>query len=839
MRFYKTKSSNTLFKKLAAVAPPQKQWQILKNQSFKLTRGTSSLRKSFTQPFNYIFFFVYASLIGYIVSHGITQSTSVVPIINSTPLVYQFKNLRQLRKQKRTFQNNKWANYRFQKDLKTSTKNKYSIIPSQNSQLENFFRYFCSIPKKATAAQLVTLVGRERFFGNQLLSITYPPLHPRILRIYLKDKATVLQTDKQALNLGARSWQTKFIDKLFIETAIGRFAFLSIINLWALACFCIFIKQSAEGFFFTLIDDGDTNPIYDDPIKDFILPSNLILPEHNTKNFLSGIPTGVATNELKPLIEALSAASHKPFSKMLNKSSKMPTIPTGILFLGGFETGGSNFAQALAGEAKVPFIRIPATQFVLSNIHEGLLLMRVVFHFAKSMAPAILHIDDIEVFGGLRSSVDLASSVKKDSLFYAKYEKLKSDYSINPSPQSKKENFNQAFQSFKKHSDKPFKAFISNSLRICFRELTEDPTVSSNFPSTKQNLSNNSNQNLSDDDLTSLLNQLLIELDGIAPTSSSLITTATAKEISKIEPALLRPGRLSKHIELDSLYTLDREKLIQALLFKHKCTSSIPWYLFAAQLKNFDYLPLKQIVENAIYYSKIFSKTKTTIEFASLLFAKNRYFLSQDLLLDGLGKESIHEEKQKFIQNTIASFVKKRVETDFNEVSSFEATLSIIPALLQPKQNVNVKTPQTLIQVLNQPQNIFLANILEDLWSQQQNFNVSSQYILFLFSLSSLLVDIDGTRSDIQSVRYTEVLTRFKNIETRSLVPQFTTGKKLNLIDVFGNMQFINQWRQSSLLTKKELAQVSNSILSSRYLIIEYHAYLSFALCSHLNQVSK
>ena len=832
MHFYKTKSPNIFSKKIELLVPSQKFWQILQNQNSRLQTGTMGLRKGFAQPFNYLFLFVYTSLIGYTLSQGVTQSTSVIPFINSTPLVYQFKKLRYLRKQKRNFQHNKWTNYTFQKTLKNPAKNKYSIIPSQNSQLENFFRYSCGMPKKATTAQLVTLVGRERFFGNQLLSITYPPLHPRILRIYLKDKATVLQKDKRILNLKDRSWQIRFFDKFFIETIVGRFAFLAVINLWTLACLCIFIKQSAEGFFFTLIDDGDANPIYDDPIKDFILPSNLILPEDNTKNFLNGVPTGVATNELKPLIKALSDKKQHFFKKNLN----MPRIPTGILFLGGFETGGSNFAQALAGEAKVPFIRIPATQFLLTNIHEGLLLMRVIFHFAKSMSPAILHIDDIEVFCGLRSSVDLGSSAKKDSLFYAEYKKPRDASLSDSNRQIKKETFNQAFQSFKKHSHKPFKTFVSNSLQMCFKELTESSNVDLNLPGTKPDTRNQKNQNLSDDDLTSLLNQLLIELDGIAPTGSSLVTTATAKEIQKLEPALLRPGRLAKHIELDSLYTLDREKLIQALLFKHKCTSSIPWYLFATQLKNFEYLPLKQIVENAVYYSTIFSKTKTTIEFTSLIFAKNRYFLSQDLLLDEVGKEFIQEEKQKFVQDTIAGFVQQKIETDLNELSSFEATSSLIPALLHHKQNISEKYPQTLIQNLNRPQNILLASILEDIWSQQQQFNTSSQYILFLFSLSSFLVNFDLTKDTASSFKFTAALTKFGQVKNENLASQFTNNKKLNLIDVFGNMQFINQWNQTPLLTKDELTDLSIPILSSRYLMLEYHAYLSFALYSHLSK---
>ena len=129
-----------------------------------------------------------------------------------------------------------------------------------------------------------------------------------------------------------------------------------------------------------------------------------------------------------------------------------------------------------------------------------------------------------------------------------------------------------------------------------------------------------------------------------------------------------------------------------------------------------------------------------------------------------------------------------------------------------------------------------LASILEDIWSQQQQFNTSSQYILFLFSLSSFLVNFDLTKDTASSFKFTAALTKFGQVKNENLASQFTNNKKLNLIDVFGNMQFINQWNQTPLLTKDELTDLSIPILSSRYLMLEYHAYLSFALYSHLSK---
>ena len=63
---------------------------------------------------------------------------------------------------------------------------------------------------------------------------------------------------------------------------------------------------------------------------------------------------------------------------------------------------------------------------------------------------------------------------------------------------------------------------------------------------------------------------------------------------------------------------------------------------------------------------------------------------------------------------------------------------------------------------------------------------------------------------------------------------RFTELKTLNLIDVFGNMQFISQWKQTNDLEINEIEKFKDSIIGIRYLIIEYHAYLSYRLYTQL-----
>jgi len=856
MKFYKTRSKTIVESIFKQFQTQSRKLYYKQRTNLPIKKFAKPIKKTLMRPTNYAYFFLYFSIISYLSLQGLTKATSLIPGINQPSLVYQLKALRKLRKQKRIFHKKKWIygaplhnqnvlierdktkswglpkNYRKNVD---TLKNKYVLIPTQNSKIENFVRYSLTSGQRTTVTQLVTVRGNDRFFGKENISIIYPPLHPRILRLYLKDKTTSLQQDKQILQNIHASWYEKVFETIFFKDTFGRLSFLMILNLWTLLCFCIFIQQIIEGFCFTLVNDGDQKPLIDDdPFSDYILPSNLILPENNTKNFFNGVPTGVATNELKPLIQKLQAQPRNIFVKVFQQRTDNITVAKGIIFVGGFEKGGSHFAQALAGEAKIPFIRIPASQFLLSNIQEGLLLMRIIFYYAKTMSPAMLHIDDIDIFCGLRSSLDLTSKTKKSSLFSLDYTSKSDDAKTSKS--LSKSNFTKAFQAFKKQQEKSYKHFISFSLENNFPVVETEKIVDSKFDfEHNSNDPSKTKQSLSEDDLTTLLNQLLIELDGAIPTQASLITTATAEKITTLEPALIRPGRLSTHIEFDYLYNLDREKIIKSLLFKHKTKTTIPWYLFASQLKDFQYISIKQIVENAIYYSQVFSKTPNLIELNSLLFAKQKFLLIQELQLKELKNTTRFNLKSKFIEDVTTEFVQKNKEVNLETLPTFINTdMSLIPYLYQNFDENKVNAPQTTYQVLNKLYGLFLLYISENLWNQQQVTENTNQYQSVLYLLTRNLIQDNVTISDSKTFHYLSAFLQFNRSTEINHVDKFTDLKTLNLIDVFGNMQFISQWKQTNELDPSDIEDLELLIIAMRYLMIEYHAYLSYGLYKQL-----
>jgi cell division protease FtsH len=77
-------------------------------------------------------------------------------------------------------------------------------------------------------------------------------------------------------------------------------------------------------------------------------------------------------------------------------------IPKGVLLVGPPGTGKTLLARAVAGEARVPFFSISATEFVEMFVGVGASRVRDLFEKAKDKAPSIVFIDEIDAIGGQR-----------------------------------------------------------------------------------------------------------------------------------------------------------------------------------------------------------------------------------------------------------------------------------------------------------------------------------------------------------------------------------------------------------------------------------------------------
>jgi cell division protease FtsH len=79
-------------------------------------------------------------------------------------------------------------------------------------------------------------------------------------------------------------------------------------------------------------------------------------------------------------------------------------IPRGILVVGPPGTGKTLMARAVAGEAEVPFFSLSASEFVEMFVGVGASRVRDLFAQAKTAAPAIVFIDELDAVGRRRGA---------------------------------------------------------------------------------------------------------------------------------------------------------------------------------------------------------------------------------------------------------------------------------------------------------------------------------------------------------------------------------------------------------------------------------------------------
>ncbi|MDI9617337.1 MAG: proteasome-activating nucleotidase [Methanothrix sp.] len=82
--------------------------------------------------------------------------------------------------------------------------------------------------------------------------------------------------------------------------------------------------------------------------------------------------------------------------------------PKGVLLYGPPGTGKTLLAKAVANSTEATFLRVVGSEFVQKYIGEGARLVRELFDLAKSRAPAIIFIDELDAIGSRR--IDGATS---------------------------------------------------------------------------------------------------------------------------------------------------------------------------------------------------------------------------------------------------------------------------------------------------------------------------------------------------------------------------------------------------------------------------------------------
>ncbi len=197
--------------------------------------------------------------------------------------------------------------------------------------------------------------------GNEF--ITYIPQDQELLP-FLKKKGVLIDVKPETQT----NWISTFI--------VSWLPFIILLLLWV-----AFVRQMQPGnrsFSFgrsraRLIKDGDTRVTFKD---------------------VAGIEE--AKEELQEVVEFLK--NPQKFTKLGAR------IPKGILLIGPPGTGKTLLAKAIAGEAGVPFFSISGSDFVEMFVGVGAARVRDLFAQAKSNAPCIIFIDEIDAVGRQRGA---------------------------------------------------------------------------------------------------------------------------------------------------------------------------------------------------------------------------------------------------------------------------------------------------------------------------------------------------------------------------------------------------------------------------------------------------
>nr|YP_010704284.1 putative plastid division protein [Micractinium simplicissimum]WCO87790.1 putative plastid division protein [Micractinium simplicissimum] len=245
------------------------------------------------------------------------------------------------------------------------------------------------------------------------------------------------------------------------------------------------------------------------------------------------------------------------------------TLPRGILLTGPPGTGKTLLVQALAGEAQVPVVVLSGSSLIEPG-ESGASKLEMVFQEARELAPCIVFIDEIDTLAQKRSGV-VQNPMGPDELV-------------------------ESLTSF----EKPVTGSVFENLQLARKKQENEKDQETNI------------QNNSQGEQLSLLTQFLIELDGIQGRDGVIVIGATNRP-EVLDPALLRPGRLEKILQVG---LPGHEKRVEILQFYGQglgYQANIPWTYLGDRTAGFTAADLATLM-NESTIKAILTKTNHTIE---------------------------------------------------------------------------------------------------------------------------------------------------------------------------------------------------------------------------------
>ena len=230
--------------------------------------------------------------------------------------------------------------------------------------------------------------------------------------------------------------------------------------------------------------------------------------------------------------------------------------PRGILLVGPPGVENVSVVQAIAGEAKVPIIVQSLEKIAQDN--EPQRQLEQLYMRAHKKAPCVLFLDQLDTIGA-----------RRDQLFTNKRDAHSLGSSMTSISDQKDYNINTGVQNF---------ANSGNKLNVVLRLLTI--------------------------------------LDGITQ-SSGVVTVATAQDVTKLDPALLRPKRFDRRIYLSLPNQQDRVHLFKIQTQSIGHVKEMPWDYLSLQTENMSTADIKSAINYSLFRAVLRNSAHTveTLEY--------------------------------------------------------------------------------------------------------------------------------------------------------------------------------------------------------------------------------
>lgn len=259
-------------------------------------------------------------------------------------------------------------------------------------------------------------------------------------------------------------------------------------------------------------------------------------------------------------------------------------LPKGILFTGVPGTGKTYLVQMLAGAAGMPVITQTASELfdkstvAMLGLEDSTLTpadqLGFAFDRARELAPCIFFIDEVDALGMTRASLLTSTGELPDpEADLTGYVRASSLGITDPFKPQMSEEEGSARKVLAKTS-------IEDLRRDEYKALTHGHYPGSNRLRTGFLFWHQDKARVSRAMRVGTLTEFLVQLDGLRSFSGVLVIGATNR-LASIDPALVRPGRLERVIQLHPLSTRQRIDVLRRQCEKVGTVPSINWRYLA------------------------------------------------------------------------------------------------------------------------------------------------------------------------------------------------------------------------------------------------------------------